>query len=529
MQTRTKKSLARVFSILPEDRIEQAVNVTLQRLKTVEGRAKSSLKWADFDENGRFVRGGITELSDYKVQMVSKPEDDPDLQDMADHVADGFAEPGRVICNEDCSQFTLFLPDRVSTPHSAPVPRLRGFIIDFSVFKKIHLTFHSENRLTDAETLVAFQLLAGISLRHAASLDGVKVETKRAQIKTAAAKMQCTGQLDLVRLLMGQLSIISVIADDETRHASFAEAFITEKMGNDAHLVVERLSNGQIMRCIEVGPADGQPVVVLHGMMFGMLLSGASPHLKAEGLRLLIPLRRGYLDARPMLDLTAGGNLVEESFSDLSLFLERRSLKDATLLGHSLGAVLAMHYAARFPENVGKLVLLSANTAGTDDERDSYTDMLYGGYKSLGEANSLSRAITLEFSRHYPDEQTAKTILDRMFNASKADLSAMSGRGTAAAVHSWFPSLYRSSVAGISDDYDFVMKELLPASPLETDCLFVHGTDDPLTPVSTIESLVRPWQNARLSTIQGAGHFVTASHSHEVWREVAGYLRGASG
>ncbi len=525
MQGGVKDNLARVFSILPEERIEQAVNGTLQRLKSVETNTKAVLKWCDFDERGRFVRGGATDLSDYMVKMVSAPADDPELETMARDVADGFAEPGRVTCNEDGTRFTLFLPDRVSTPQAAPVPRIRGFIVDFQVFKKIHLTFQSESRLTDAEMRVAFQLLAGITLRHAASLDDVTVETKRAQIKTAAAKMQCSGQLDLVRLLMGQLSIISVIADDEMRHASFAETFISEKLGRDARLVVERLGNGQILRCVEAGPADGIPVVVLHGMMFGMLLSGAAEHLKTEGLRLLMPLRRGYLDARPMLDLAAGDSLVEESYKDLNLFLERRAMKDVTLLGHSLGAVLALHYARRFPERLSQLVLLSANTAGADTERDSYADILYGGYKTLGEGTSLSRAITLEFSRHYPDQATAKTMLDRMFNASPADLSAMEGLETATPVHAWFPDLYRSSVAGISDDYDFVMGARLPEPITQITARFIHGTEDPLTPVGTIRTLVEKHSPADISTISGAGHFAPASHAEQVWRLVAEQVR----
>lgn len=524
MRENVKGNLAQVFSILPEARVADAVSATLQRLKADKAANRAVLKWCDFDQSGRFLRGGVSDLTDYIVRIVSRPQDDPDLAEMAREAADGVAEPGRLICSADRERFTLFLPDMLSTVEALPTPIVRGFVIDMAVFTRIHLSFQAASRLTEAERRVAFQLLAGISLREAASIDGVSVETKRSQVKNVTTKMQCAGQTDLVRLLMGQLSIVRSLADNEARHAAYAEAFVKGRLGLGASLTAERLPNGRLLRCIEAGPADGRPIVVLHGMMFGMLLSGVGPYLETARLRLLMPLRQGYLDTRPLLDLRTSNRLIAESLKDLAAFIENRGLKPAILLGHSLGAMLAWHFAVKNPTMVDRLILLSINTAGSDRSRGNYKDRLYDGYKTLGESMSLSRAITFEFSRHYPDENAAREILNRMFADSPADIAAMTGEGIAADVFGWFPELYQSSISGISEDYDFTMSNRPLDSSVAKRSLFIHGSEDPLTSISEIEALARRTSSASFHTIAGAGHFAAASHADEVWKTVAEFV-----
>ena len=523
MRAGVERDLSEVFSILSEDRIGDAVSTTLGRIAGLVVAGPTLLKWADFDARGRFLRGGVSNLSDYTTTLAASPGSDPAIAAMAREAADGAAQPGRVVCSPDREAFVLFLPGTAASATAAPVPTVRGFLIDLPVFSTVLAAFGGENRLTEAERRVAFQLVAGVSLRQAADLDRVSVETKRAQIKSAAAKMQCAGQVDLVRTLTGQLAYVLALADNEAGHAGFAERFVATRLDGDARLSVERLPNGRIARCIECGPAEGRPVVVLHGMMFGMLLSGAGPYLEAEGLRLLMPIRHGYLDARPVLDLRGTGRMIAESLEDLSLLLARRSLAPATLLGHSLGANLAISFAARHPGLADRLVLLSTNRADPGAEQGGYAGRLYGGYKRLTRRDGLTRAITLEFSRHYRDREASRTILHRLFGHTPADVAALEGDGTALPVYDWFADLYASSVAGISEDYDFAMTARPPLRLPAIPALFVHGTEDPLTPVDRIAALAATWPGARIAAVEGAGHFVSATHAGAMWRAVAGF------
>jgi len=425
--------------------------------------------------------------------------------------------------------FSILPPDRigmaVSGIDSPSEDRVRGFCVDAAVFSAILRHFNPGCGVTEAERRALFQLVAGLTLREAAELDGVGVETKRAQIKSAAAKLQCAGQIDLVRLMIGQLCYVLSIAEDEARHARCAERFVAEKF-EDAILRVERLAYGRLARTMELGPADGRVVVVVHGMMFGMLLSGAAPFLHEAGLRLVMPLRHGYLDPRPILGMRGDrGRLIAESLEDIALLIEARGLSPAAILGHSLGAVLAQRFAEGRPDLVDRLVLVSTNTVrgseGSGNGGDDHARRLYGALRSTA---SLSRAITLEFSRHYPSEATARTILHRMFGRSDGDIAALEGHGGSGSAYRWFPELYAASVAGVAADYEVAM-EWRPCRPPATPTLFVHGSEDPLSPVSEIRELAEAAAGARLTVVEGAGHFASASHPAEVWSDIAAHLR----
>ena len=522
MRSDLRKQLTRVFSILPEDRVDAAVAATLQRLEAGSEGEPPVLKWANFDEMGRYLRGGLTSLGDNLTRLVADPAQDPDLAALAREAAEGAAQPGRLICGPDRARFYMFLPDADSSPSRVPVPIVRGFVVEFETFKTVLGAFSAERRLTDSERRVAFQLVAGIGLREAARLDGVGIETKRAQIKSAASKMQCSGQVDLVRTLMGQLSYVLALADSEAQHTRFAEGFVERHLRGDATLTVERLPGGRILRSIEAGPRDGRPVLVVHGMMFGMLLSGTAGTLHRLGLRLIMPLRLGYLDPRPVVDIRKTRRLVAESLSDLAALVRRRTLAPVTVLGHSLGAAAAIRLAATEPDLVSSLVLVSPNFVGTGGDGAEHAGRLYGGYRSFAESATVNRAVTLEFSRHYPDENAARTILERMFGGAPADRSVLEGAQTGADVYRWFPDLYASSVSGISEDYEFAQRLAPALERVVQPVLIVHGTEDPLTPLAEMSALTRAWPRAGLVPIEGAGHFASASHRGAVWEAVAG-------
>jgi pimeloyl-ACP methyl ester carboxylesterase len=513
-----ERNMERVFAILPRNRVGPAVAATLARLRETGDGDGPDLKWAEFDLRGRFRRGGVVALFAHVARVVATPSDDPDLAAMARGAADGEAQAGRIVREPGGNRFVLYLPASSTAVGRPPQHCVRGYLIDEAVFGALHVFFNPGSGVTEAERRAMFQLVAGTSLREAAALDGVSVETKRVQVKSAAAKLQCAGQLDLVRLMIGQLTYVSAVAEDEAGEARFAGDFVARNLAGGVELTLERLTDGRLRRCLEVGPADGRPVVTLHGMMFGTLISGARPALEAAGLRLIVPLRRGYLDPRPVLGLAAEGTLADLSLVDVADLIERRSLGPATVLGHSLGAVLALRLADRRPELVARLVIASINNlrSGPGDA----AGRLYDGYRQLA---GLSRAITHEFSRHYGSKDAAQQILHGMFAGSPADVDVLEGRHAARPVYDWFPDLYAGSVAGIADDYVLAMdRSPPPACPT----LFLHGADDTLTPVNAVRAMSGAAPLSELRVIAGGGHFALASHGAQIWPLVAEFAEG---
>jgi pimeloyl-ACP methyl ester carboxylesterase len=103
------------------------------------------------------------------------------------------------------------------------------------------------------------------------------------------------------------------------------------------------------------GPEDGQPVLALHGWLDNaMTFSRLAPHL--EGLRIVaIDLPGHGLSAhRP-----AGvGYLLQDYVQDVLMAAEQLGWDRFSLLGHSLGAIISVLFAAALPERIERLALI---------------------------------------------------------------------------------------------------------------------------------------------------------------------------
>jgi pimeloyl-ACP methyl ester carboxylesterase len=104
-------------------------------------------------------------------------------------------------------------------------------------------------------------------------------------------------------------------------------------------------------------PGAGTPVVLIHG------LPGT-----AEDFEKVTPLLGGHrtiaLD-RPGYGSSDGGyHAVDRQLRAIDQLLDRLGIRRAVLVGHSYGGTMALAYAARHPERVRGLVLVSAAAGG---------------------------------------------------------------------------------------------------------------------------------------------------------------------
>jgi pimeloyl-ACP methyl ester carboxylesterase len=119
---------------------------------------------------------------------------------------------------------------------------------------------------------------------------------------------------------------------------------------------------------------NGRTVVLLHGKNFcGATWEGSARALTAQGYRVIIPDQIGFCKsskpraAQYSLDMMAG--LTQR-------LLASRGVTKASIVGHSMGGMLAMRYAIMFPAAVDRLVLV--NPLGLKDRSEEglgYTDI----------------------------------------------------------------------------------------------------------------------------------------------------------
>ena len=127
-------------------------------------------------------------------------------------------------------------------------------------------------------------------------------------------------------------------------------------------------TKGCRLRYFVGGPAEGAPLVLVHG------LGGCAANwvdmapLLAETRRVLIPELPGHGLSTP---LPAVPNLAV--FADrVALVAEREQLLPAAFVGHSLGAVVALRLALGRPEDVNALVLAAAAGISSASRRARY-------------------------------------------------------------------------------------------------------------------------------------------------------------
>ncbi|KTB65077.1 MULTISPECIES: alpha/beta fold hydrolase [Pseudomonas] len=115
----------------------------------------------------------------------------------------------------------------------------------------------------------------------------------------------------------------------------------------------------------EVGPANGQVVILLHGWPYDIdSYANVAPLLAAKGYRVLIPYARGYGDTRFLSDKTLRNGEPAALAQDVIDFMDALKIQQAVLGGYDWGARSADIVSALWPERVKALVSVSGYLIG---------------------------------------------------------------------------------------------------------------------------------------------------------------------
>lgn len=116
-----------------------------------------------------------------------------------------------------------------------------------------------------------------------------------------------------------------------------------------------RLANGIRLSYVELGDAEGSPLLLLHGWTdSSRSWSILAPQLLRH--RLLIPDQRGHGGS----DAPVCCYSISVFADDARLFLDALGVGRASLVGHSLGSFAAQRLAADHPQRVDRLVLIAS-------------------------------------------------------------------------------------------------------------------------------------------------------------------------
>ena len=118
----------------------------------------------------------------------------------------------------------------------------------------------------------------------------------------------------------------------------------------------------------EAGPADGQPVILLHGWPYDIYsFVDVAPLLASAGRRVIVPYLRGYGSTRFLSGETFRNGQPSAVATDLIALMDALKIEKATLAGFDWGARTADIVAALWPERCKALVSVSGYLIGSQE------------------------------------------------------------------------------------------------------------------------------------------------------------------
>ena len=116
----------------------------------------------------------------------------------------------------------------------------------------------------------------------------------------------------------------------------------------------------------EAGPADGEPVILLHGWPYDIYsFVDVAPLLASAGYRVLVPYLRGYGTTRFLSDATLRNGEPAALALDIIALMDALRIEKATLAGFDWGARTANIIAALWPQRCTGMVSVSGYLIGS--------------------------------------------------------------------------------------------------------------------------------------------------------------------
>jgi pimeloyl-ACP methyl ester carboxylesterase/tetratricopeptide (TPR) repeat protein len=254
--------------------------------------------------------------------------------------------------------------------------------------------------------------------------------------------------------------------------ASGASAAVS---GSDVQFSSVLLKTGVRLKYAYKGDPAGTPVIMLHGYTDSWFSYSPVLPLMDNKYRVYALDQRGHGDStRPM-----GGYAMQQFAADVIAFMDAMNIKQATIVGHSMGSFVAQHVASEAPERVSKLVLVaSATTVRNNTVRELQREI-----------DALKDTVPEAFARDFQ--------VSTIFHPLPAEfLQAVVKESLKVPAHVWRETMAEM----LSPEADVELKKI------KTPTLILWGDKESIFPRSEQDLLVSALRNSVLKVYPDTGH-----------------------
>jgi non-heme chloroperoxidase len=250
---------------------------------------------------------------------------------------------------------------------------------------------------------------------------------------------------------------------------------MNNKDATPLRLADTQLTTGVRLHYAQQGDSAGHPIILLHGytdswFSFTRVLPSLSSTYHTYALS-----QRGHGDSeRP-----ASGYTMPDLAADVVAFMDVMSLPQATLVGHSMGSLVAQQVALDAPERVARLVLVG-----------SATNMRSEDVLQLEQTvNRLDDPVPVEFAREFQASTIYQPVPDDFLDRAVAESLKLPAR------------VWRAALAGqLAADYTDQINRI------QTPTLVLRGDHDTIFSRAAQDDLVAGLGNATLRVYPETGH-----------------------
>src|SRR5262249_37011774 len=158
-------------------------------------------------------------------------------------------------------------------------------------------------------------------------------------------------------------------ASTYTRRAHAASATTPQMLANTSFGALKQIDAGLLnVGYAEDGPADGPPVILLHGWPYDIhSFVDVAPLVASAGYRAIVPYLRGYGSTRFLSSDTFRNGQPSALAVDLIALMDALGIEKAILAGFDWGGRSADIVAALWPERAKALVSVSGYLIGSQE------------------------------------------------------------------------------------------------------------------------------------------------------------------
>lgn len=220
---------------------------------------------------------------------------------------------------------------------------------------------------------------------------------------------------------------------------------------------------------------EGQPIIVLHGLMGGLSnFDGVRKFFPEKGYKVIIPELPVY--DKPLLKTN-----VKHFAKYLKDFIDQKEYKNIILLGNSLGGHIGLYHTKLFPENVKALIITGSSGL--------YESAMGSGYTKRSDYEVIKKKAQEVF---YNPEIATKEIVDEVY-------ATVNDRNKLIKTLAIAKSAIRHNMA----------KDL---PHMLTPTCIIWGKNDTVTPPEVAKEFHRLLPNSDLFWIDKCGHAAMMEH-----------------